>query len=128
MDNNSKLKIITWHQYTIVFMCVALTCQGQIKRDKYYHAIAGSSISVGMYTVGQNSDREMFKYAPEMAGIGAGFFKECYDGVNGKQFSYNDLLWTSVSAVITSQILKIIWKPKKNTKRDPFDNFEPVKK
>lgn len=105
---------------TIIFICIPLICDAQIKQDKYYHSIAGGAISVGIYTVGQNSNKEMFKYAPEMAGIGAGFFKECYDGVNGKQFSYNDLLWTSVSAIITSQILKIIWKPKKKKKYIEF--------
>jgi hypothetical protein len=108
------------NRLVLILLLVPYFVTAQIKPDKYYHAIAGSTISVSIYTVGQYSEREMFKFAPELMGITAGFTKECFDGVNTGKFSYQDFAWTAASSIVTSQIIKLIWKRKKKKKYIDF--------
>ncbi len=108
----------------ILLMLINLNLIGQIKPDKYYHASAGVLISGSTYTIGQFSKREMNPIAPSLLSLTGACSKEFYDTMNGGYFSYKDALWTTVSGVVTSRIIRVIWKPKKKDKPDPFD-FNP---
>jgi len=108
----------------IILILIPLSLNAQIKPDKYYHASAGIVLSGGMYTIGQFSERDMNPIAPSLIAFTGGCAKEFYDSMNGGYFSYNDLIWTTASGIVTNIALKLIWKKKPKIKKDPYD-YEP---
>ena len=89
------------------------------KIDKQYHAIAGTLITGTTFSLVYKKTNDI-KFATRssiFAGVGAGFLKEFYDGVSGKEIMISDFTYTSVSSIVTALIMQEITKYRQKKKR-----------
>ena len=85
------------------------------KIDKQYHAIAGATISGTVFTLVyiKTKDESLAMRAGWMSACTAGFLKEFSDGMQGKEISLSDLLYTTLSGVAVGYIFKVVVKHRK---------------
>ena len=85
------------------------------KRDKQYHAIAGTLISATafMITYNRTGDAAFAKRSGIIFAVFAGGAKEMADGIMGKEMMISDLLYTSVFAIGTSLVMEGVVKHRK---------------
>jgi len=113
-----KLTVIT----SVLFL-FAFSLQAQIElsedysfqTDKQYHVIAGGLISGTVFTVvcSKTKDESLAMRAGWMSACMAGLTKEMFDGIQGKEVSISDLLYTTLSGIAVGYLAKGIVKVKK---------------
>jgi len=116
--NNNMKKLIT-----IILLAFTFTVNSQFqlsedysfKRDKQWHAIGGTVITTTTFTLvyKKTGDEAFAKRAGIFAGVGAGFFKEMFDGMSGGEIMLSDLFYTSIFSIGTGLTLQGIVKRKK---------------
>lgn len=128
-----KLIIIAFLFTLTVNAQIQLAEDYSFKRDKQYHAIAGTVISATMFTIVYNKTGDvcLANRAGWMSACTAGFLKEFADGVMGKEMMLGDMLYTTVFGIATSYTFKGIVRIRENKRakkiKERFDiSFVPV--
>ena len=84
------------------------------KPDKQKHAFYGAVFSGTVFTIvySKTKDESLAMRAGWMSACMAGLTKEMFDGMQGKEVSLSDLLYTTLSGVAVGYIAKVIVKVK----------------
>jgi hypothetical protein len=106
----------------IILFFIPFILKGQIKPDKYHHAIVGTSIDISSHLIfnGENVN----PYKGTLIASPFAFGKEIYDAYNGGRFSFADIGATLLVPVLIDTVVMIFKRSKKNRKID-FDEYNP---
>ena len=108
----------------IILMLTPFCLKGQIKKDKYYHAGAGTVIAISSHLVFTGENVNPYKGTFIAAPIAS--FKEMYDVNNGGRFSFTDIAATLiVPIIIDTGVMLFKRKKERNTPIELEDEFNP---